>query len=120
MNKYMVFFMLLFSGMANAAFVNPMDFDGSDTQKQEVIKYIQDRVKHEYCDSGIDMCQETILRSMEQQNLSAFKELTNAKDKKIMDNVIHTYCGSVDMCNYVIIRGMYNQNLSASKEQLEW
>ncbi|WP_105901795.1 hypothetical protein [Vibrio gangliei] len=106
---------------ASAAFVNPMDFDGSEAQKQEVITYIQDRVKKEYCDSGLDMCQPTTLRMMEKQNLDAFKQATQLKDKSIMDRVIKDYCHSgVDMCNYTTILMMYKQNEEASKQTLDW
>ncbi|WP_318387731.1 hypothetical protein [Enterobacter sp.] len=58
---------------------------------------------------------------MEQENLKAFKEASQAKDKKIMESVINTYCnGSLNMCDYTTINMMYNQNHKASKEELQW
>ena len=67
------------------------------------------------------MCQPTTLRMMEQQNLSAFKKLTKAQDRKVLDRVIKDYCdGGLDMCNYTTIEMMYQQNLKASGEQLTW
>lgn len=113
---------LLFSAMtANAAFIHPMDFDGSEAQKQEVIEYIQSKVKADYCEGGIDMCRDTTLRMMEKSNLNAFKQLTQAKNRKIMDKVIKDYCKSgLDMCSYATIRMMYNKNLKASDEKLTW
>lgn len=106
---------------ANAGFINPMDFDGSESQKQEVINYIQAKVKADYCDGQLDMCQPTTLRMMEQQNLKSFKELTQAKDRKIMNGVIKDYCdSSLDMCNYTTIEMMYQQNLKANNQELSW
>lgn len=109
------------SFVANATFVHPMDFDGSEAHKQEVIEYIQANVREDYCDGSIDMCQPTILRMMEKQNLSAFKNLTTAKNRPILDQVIEDYCdGSVDMCSYATMDMMYKQNLKASGESLSW
>ncbi|MGG5215197.1 hypothetical protein [Rahnella variigena] len=106
---------------ASAAFINPMEFDGSEAQKQEVIEYIKARVKADYCDGAVDMCQPTTLRMMEKQNLTAFKNLTKAKNKQILDKVIGDYCeGAVDMCTYATLDMMYKQNLKASGEQLSW
>lgn len=112
---------MLASFTASAGFVNPMDFDGSEAKKQEVLDFIQKRVKADYCDGAIDMCQESMLRMMEKQNLTAFKKLTQATDRKILNQVISDYCRSgIDMCNYETINMMYNQNLKASHEKLAW
>ena len=100
-------------------FIHPLDFDGSDAQKNEVISYIQERVKADYCKT-IDMCQETTLRMMENKNLEAFKSLTQATDRKILDRAIHDYCDTIDMCSYQMVEMMYNQNLKKSKEKLTW
>ena len=98
-----------------------MDFDGSESQKNRVTKIVKKRVRKDYCEGIVDMCQETTLRMMEQQNLEAFKKASKAKNRKIMDRVIKDYCeGSVDMCNYSTIWMMYQQNLAASEKSLEW
>ncbi|EGU46997.1 hypothetical Protein VIOR3934_13737 [Vibrio orientalis CIP 102891 = ATCC 33934] len=104
---------------ATAAFIHPLDFDGSDVQKNEVIAYIQSRVKKDYCQT-IDMCQESMLRIMENENLDAFKRLTQAKSRDILDRAIHDYCGTVDMCTYQMIEMMYKENVKASQQQLSW
>lgn len=54
-----------------------MDFDGSEAQKTMVINYITKNVYKQYC-TGINMCQESMLRRMEQKDLDAFKLLTKA------------------------------------------
>ncbi|KQN58011.1 hypothetical protein [Erwinia sp. Leaf53] len=106
---------------ASADFVHPLDFDGSEAQKQEVLGYIEDRVKADYCDGQLDMCQPSNLRMMEKQNLRAFKMLTQAKDRAILDKVIEDYCeGGLDMCTYDTINMMYNQNVKANQEKLAW
>lgn len=96
-----------------------MDFKGEELQKKIVIEYIKARVKHDYCGT-IDMCQAVMLRIMEEENLDAFKRLTVAKERDILDRVIKDYCGIVDMCTYSMLEIMYNENLEASKKSLEW
>ncbi len=123
MKKYLILSILLgISTLANASnFVHPMDFNGSEREKAQVIDYIKDRVRHDYCDSGIDMCNNTTLRMMEKENLKAFKELTQAQDRSILNRVINDYCNSgVNMCNYTTLNMMYNENLKASQENLSW
>lgn len=121
MKNMLGFVLLTATFYANAGFVNPMDFDGSEAQKQEVIDFIQTQVKKDYCEGAIDMCQDTTLRMMEKQNLNAFKKLTQANNKKILDKVIVDYCeGAIDMCNYSTLSMMYDQNLKASNETLSW
>lgn len=106
---------------AFADFIHPMDFDGSEAQKKRVVEIVKARVKKDYCEGVIDMCQDTTLRMMEKQNLDAFKQATAAADRKIMDRVIKDYCGgAVDMCNYSTIMMMYNQNFQASQKKLNW
>ncbi len=113
--------LLFFITAAHAGFVHPMDFDGSDDQRQEVIDYIKKDVYRTYCESGVDMCNESTLRMMEQENLSAFKQSTRATDRKIMDRVIKDYCKSgINMCSYSVIMMMYNENLNASEQELTW
>lgn len=111
---------MLFSSAAQAKFIHPMDFDGSDAQKNEVIEYIKNNVKDDYCDQ-LDMCQASILRMMEKENLDAFKKATQAKNRKIMDQVIQDYCSSdLDMCSYLNIQMMYEEDNKADQEELSW
>ena len=79
---------------AFAGFIHPMDFDGSEAQKKEVVEYIKARVKQEYCDGSLDMCQNVTLRMVEDENLRAFKKATKATNREVMDKVISDYCGS--------------------------
>lgn len=110
---------LLMMGTAQAGFINPIEFDGSEAQKNEVIEYIKMRVKWNYCER-IDMCQATTLRMMEKENLAAFKRMTSAKSPEIMDRVIRDYCQQIDMCDYSTLEMMYNENERASTETLGW
>ena len=113
--------LLLASNAATSAtFVHPLDFDGSISQKNNVMSYIKSAVKEEYC-KRLDMCTPSTVRLMEQHNLNAFKELTSAKNRKLLDRMIHDYCRStLKMCSYSTIKMMYAHNLSASKKQLKW
>lgn len=120
MKKLICILFSLLSFTATAGFVHPMDFDGSDAKKAEAIQFIKDTVRHDYCEK-VDMCNNTTLRMMEQENLNAFKKAAKAKDRMIMDRVIHDYCNSmVDMCNYTTILMMYEENAKASKQELSW
>jgi hypothetical protein len=119
--KILFVFLVFLSVNAFADFIHPMDFDGSDAQKQRVIQIIKSRVKKDYCEGTIDMCQDTTLRMMENQTLKAFKQASQATNRKIMDRVIKDYCsGAIDMCSYITIMMMYRQNLQASQKKLDW
>jgi hypothetical protein len=120
MKKWFFALIIFNSAVCSAATIlNPMDFDGSEAQKKQVIESITATVKKDYCEK-IDMCQESTLRMMEKQNLDAFKEATKATDRKIMNAVIHDYCEKIDMCNYGTIWMMYKQNSKASNKSLTW
>jgi len=120
MIKKLITITLFSANAAAAAFVHPMDFDNSKSQKKQVVDYIKSVVNHEYC-SKMDMCTPATLRMMERSNLNAFKELTTAKNRKLMDRMINDYCrSSLRACSYTTIKMMYAHNLSASKQQLEW
>ena len=121
MKKLLPLICLFFSFNTLADFIHPMDFDNSKAQKNRVIDIIKTRVKQDYCDSGLDMCQSTTLRMMESENLKAFKNASQAKDREIMDRVIKDYCNSgLDICSYTNIFMMYQENLKASKDSLSW
>lgn len=121
MKKILGLALLAATFTTHAAFVHPLDFDGSAAQQKTVIEYIQGKVKKEYCEGPVDMCQPTTLRMMEKQNLSAFKKLAKAENRPVLDKVIADYChGPIDMCNYSTLNMMYQQNLKASGEKLTW
>ncbi|MGS0828213.1 hypothetical protein ACVBIO_20720 [Shewanella sp. 0m-8] len=121
MKKVLFILLAIMPSHVFADFIHPMEFDGSDAQKKRVIEIVKARVKKDYCEGPIDMCQDTTLRMMERQNLDAFKQATAATNRKIMDRVIKDYCaGAVDMCNYSTIMMMYTQNLQASQKKLSW
>ena len=121
MKKLPVLAALLTSFAAQAGFIHPLEFNGSEAQKQEVINFIQSTVKADYCEGQLDMCQPTMLRMMEQENLTAFKKLTQANDREVLDRVIKDYCDSgLNMCNYAMIEMMYQENEKASNKKLTW
>jgi len=120
MIKKLITIALFSTNVTAAAFVHPLDFDNTESQKRQVVDYIKSVVNHEYC-KKMDMCTPSTIRMMERSNLSAFKELTTAKNRKLMDRMIHDYCrNSLRVCSYTTIKMMYAHNLSASKQQLEW
>ncbi|MBD8682336.1 hypothetical protein IFT57_11255 [Pseudomonas sp. CFBP 13719] len=102
-----------------ADFVHPMEFNGTEQQKDQVIQYITETVEKDYC-GKVDMCDASTLRMMEASDLKSFKQAAKAKNREIMDTVIHDYCHRVDMCSYSNIWMMYQQNLDASTKKLKW
>ncbi|MDA8485881.1 hypothetical protein NNO07_22670 [Pseudomonas resinovorans] len=119
--KIIALFFATLSTSANAEFIHPLDFNNSEEQKEKVIEWIVNDVKETYCDGPLKMCQASTLRTMEKAEISAFKELTQAKERAILDNVIKTYCdGPIDMCSYSNLAAMYEQELEASAEKAHW
>ncbi len=98
-------------------FVHPLDFTGSDKDKQAVITYIKKNVKDTY--TAIGMGDPATLRMMENEELNAFKQLTKATNRTLLDEVIQTYC-NIGMCSYTTILMMYDEQLKASQQQLSW
>ena len=104
-----------------AEFVHPMDFDGSTAQKDKVIEYIRTETRQRYCTGELAMCKPATLRLMERSNLQAFKRLTQAKDRKLLDKLITDYCnGRRHMCTYNTLKLMYANNIKAKHEKLTW
>ncbi len=97
--------------------VHPLDFNGSEDEKQKVISQIKESVKQTYSQIGMD--DPSTLRMMEREELNSFKQLTSVKNRKLLDSVISQYC-SIGMCNYNTILMMYNEQEKASKQELAW
>lgn len=100
-----------------ANIIHPLDFTPSEANKAQVIAYIEAGVKKTYSELGMD--DPVTLRMMEGEHLKAFKELTSAKNRDLLDSVIATYC-DIGMCDYSTINMMYNEQLKASTKSLDW
>ncbi len=96
--------------------IHPLDFKGTDGEKEAVISFIKENVKKTYGEIGMD--DPVTLRMMENEELKSFKQLTKVDNRPILDMVIKTYCG-INMCNYNTILMMYNEQVKASQETLE-
>jgi hypothetical protein len=48
-------------------------------------------------------------------NISAFKDLIQVSDKKLLQKVIDKYC-AIDMCSYEDLNNMYKEELEKSKQ----
>ena len=112
-------FLSMNSAAEPAGFVSPIGFGGSESDKAAIVDYIEARARYQYCEQT-DMCQEFMLRQMEQQSLMAFKSLTVAENTKILESVIDIYCNQIDMCDYHILKQMYDQEVMASNQSLSW
>lgn len=98
-------------------FLHPMDFKGSETEKQQVIEYIKKTVKKKY--TSIGMGDPSTLRMMEREELNSFKKLTIAKNRKLLDAVIKQFC-KIGMCDYSTISMMYDDQLESFNKKLTW
>lgn len=101
----------------SSGFIHPLDFKGTEEEKQQVVSYIKARTKKEMEMTGLDS--NSIARAMEQEQLESFKVLTEAKDRKILDSVI-SQLKMIDMINYSTMKAMYDDELEASQEELTW
>lgn len=99
------------------AYVHPLDFDPK-TQKHIVIKQIQKDTRNLIC-GFTESCTHSLLRMFEKKELDAFKLLTTAKNRKIMDNLFNLYCTRSE-CSYSLIWTMYQKEVSSSKKSLQW
>ncbi len=98
-------------------FIHPLDFRGTEPEKKAVIAFIEKYVKDTYTKLG--MGDPATLRMMEKEELEAFKKLTGAKNRKLLDEMIRTY-SAIGMGTYSTIFMMYEEQLKASQESLSW
>lgn len=98
-------------------FINPMDFNGTDKEKEYIIEFIKEHTKKSLDLIGMDS--DILKREMEQQQLNSFKELTKAKDREVMENCIKNLkmIGNYD---YTLLKASYDQEMSAKDKKLEW
>ena len=104
---------------------HPIDFKGSEQEKKNIISFIEKNVNEIYCENELlkSMCTNSLLRMMEDEELTSFKKLTKAKEELILNNVIQTYCMNSmleDMCMYSTILMMYEEEVKASGKKLTW
>ena len=104
---------------------HPIDFKGSEQEKKNIISFIEKNVNKIYCENEMleSMCTNSLLRMMEDAELTAFKKLAKAKEEAILNNVIQTYCMNSmleDMCMYSTILMMYEEEVRASGKKLTW
>ena len=82
-------------------------------------------MKKLYCENELleSMCTNSILRMMEDEELNSFKQLIQAREQKILRNVMSTYCDNAfleSMCTYSVILMMYEEEVKASGKKLNW
>jgi hypothetical protein len=108
MKKYIILFILVMvtANVYAGDFIHPLDFKGTQAEKDAVISYIQENVKKTY--SSIGMGDATTLRMMEKDELENFKKLTQITDRALLDRTIKKYC-DIGMCTYSTIIMMYNE-----------
>ena len=123
---YIFLFLIFFNKPTFAKNIpHPLDFNGSEQGKKNIISFIEKNVYKTYCENEMlkSMCTNSLLRMMEDEELTSFKKLTKAKEETILNNVIQTYCLNSmleDMCMYSTILMMYEEEVKASGKKLTW
>lgn len=115
--KKIFFLAFITISLSASSFVHPLDFKGSEKEKENTIEYIKVNVKKTYAALGMD--NPSTLRMMENKELDSFKILIKAKNRTLLDSVIKTYC-SIGMCTYNTIEMMYKKQNEDSKKKLKW
>lgn len=112
--KNLILMMTLFLSFAFSqpqGFVNPLEFDNTDQQRQKVISYIKNGTLHKYCDSEDDACHPNILQLSQADNLTAFIELSAIQNKEYLNSLIDEYCNSeFFQCSYENLLKVYEEN----------
>lgn len=98
----------------NYTMIHPTNFKDTKENREEVIQFIQIMVK-----DANPAQSATILRMLEKNQLSSFKILTRATNKKLLDKIINKEC-SKKSCSYTIVKMLYESEIRASKEKLSW
>lgn len=86
-------------------FINPMNFNGTDEEKEQVIEFIKENAKKSL--ELIEMDSNILKREMEQQQLDSFKELTEAKDREVMEYCIKNL-KMIENLDYTLLKGSYD------------
>ncbi|MFJ7311446.1 hypothetical protein ACIQVE_01490 [Pseudomonas sp. NPDC098747] len=122
-----VFAMAISLGAAHASaetapdFVHPLDFNGSNEQKNLTISTIEKRVEANLCSGPIVFCQKSTIRLTENIELHAFKALTKEKDRAAMDRIIDSQCSSTSKyCSYSLIHMLYINATQSHLDKLTW
>ena len=127
MKKILLFLVLVFISSPSIAknIIHPLDFKGSEREKEMVISFIEKNMHEQYCENEMlsSMCTNSLLRMMEEEELESFKKLTKAKEGSILNNVMQTYCQNSmldNMCTYSMILMMYEEEVKAAGDKLSW
>ena len=86
---------------------HPLDFKGTEKEKNYVASFIKGYVEETY--SKIGMGDPTTLRNIEKEEMISFEELTKVNNRKLLDDVIKENCKIPGMCTYSAILIMYNE-----------
>ena len=114
MMKNLIFIMILFLPSAFSQpqdFVNLLEFDNTDQQRQKVILYINNGILHKYCDSGDDACHPNVLQLAQADSFAAFLELSAVQNKEYLNKLIEENCNSeFFQCRYEDLLKVYEEN----------
>ncbi len=94
-------------------FVDPLKYKASKSAEESVIKYSKKYAQKQY--AKLEIYDEETLKMITKDNVSAFKELIQVNDKKLLKKVIDKYC-AINMCGYEDLNAMYKEELEKSQQ----
>lgn len=103
-----------------SGFIYPSSYNGSEEQKQSIIKYIESSVRQDLCNRA-SPCMPEDLRYAEQWELESFKKLSE-QDRSTVDRVAIEFCSAITSrdCKYSEIEVMHRKYETPSTEKLTW
>ena len=115
MMKKILFTVLLIFALVfaqSSEFINPVNFDGSKEQKEQVSLYIHDAVMQKYCDESGEACHPVVINIEQKENFQAFLALASVKNKVYLNKLISEHCDtSLFKCSYDNLLHIYEDNL---------
>ena len=105
------------SSFAQGEFIHPLDFRDTPEQRERVLQYIVSSVEQQCTELGI--ADFATRRAVEEGELEAFKTLTQARNRVILNRVINE-CLRLGISDYATILAVYEKEVDASEESLKW
>lgn len=108
---------LILTAAKAEAFINPLDFKGTEQEKAQVVQHIKADVQVRY--ARFVKGDPSMARLMEEDELNSFKALTMVEDRELLKDVMAKYA-RVGFDSYTMILTLYQDNLKSKKQSLSW
>jgi hypothetical protein len=109
-------FLLVTFFMYASEFVHPLDYKGTDAEKEKLHSYIEENIKDELKQIGLN--DSDTLNMEKKEEIRSFNKLRNINDRGLLDKLIKQY-SKVDMCDYSALLSMYNAQKEVNESKQE-